>query len=184
MPEIFSLDVDTLGDLRPINQAVFSLGSNQGESIEILQAAVDRLAETPNLVLVDVSSVYRTSPVDNTDQPDFFNIVLIADSTLEPLTLLQRCQAIENAYGRVRDPDNPHGPRTLDIDLIQVGSRTAESEELTLPHPRAHQRAFVLVPWLEIDRHAVLPQGTVDDLVATMDTSGVVKIPDVSIIKP
>lgn len=184
MSEIFSLDVDTLGDLKPLNQVVFSLGSNQGDSIEILQAAVDRLAETPNLIMVDVSSVYRTAPVDNVDQPDFLNIVAIADSTLEPLTLLQRCQAIEDAYGRVRDPDNPHGPRTLDIDLIQVGSRSVESEELTLPHPRAHQRAFVLVPWLEIERRGALPQGTVDDLVATMDTSGVTKLHDLSIIKP
>ncbi|WP_341728000.1 2-amino-4-hydroxy-6-hydroxymethyldihydropteridine diphosphokinase [Brooklawnia sp.] len=183
MPEIFSLDVDTLGDLKPLNQVVFSLGSNQGDSIEILQAAVDRLAETPNLIMVDVSSVYRTTPVDNVDQPDFLNIVVIADSTLEPLTLLQRCQAIEDAYGRVRDPGNPHGPRTLDIDLIQVGSRSADSEELILPHPRAQQRAFVLVPWLEIDRRAALPAGSVDDLVATMDTSGVSRLRDVSIIK-
>ena len=83
-----------------------------------------------------------------------------------------------------RDPANPHGPRTLDIDLIQVGRRTSETDQLTLPHPRAHERAFVLVPWLEIDRRAALPQGHVDDLVATMDTSGVSKVPDVSIIKP
>jgi len=183
MSEIFSIDVDTLGDLKPLNQVVLSLGSNQGDSLEILQGAVDRLAETPNLILVDVSSVYRTAPVDNTNQPDFYNIVVIADSTLEPLLLLQRCQAIEDAYGRVRDPANPHGPRTLDIDLIQVGRRTSETDQLALPHPRAHQRAFVLVPWLEIDRRATLPQGHVDDLVATMDTSGVSKLPDVSIIK-
>ena len=79
MTEIFSIDVDTLGDLKPLNQVVLSLGSNQGDSLEILQGAVDRLAETPNLMLVDVSSVYRTAPVGNTNQPDFYNIVVIAD---------------------------------------------------------------------------------------------------------
>ncbi|WIY82060.1 2-amino-4-hydroxy-6-hydroxymethyldihydropteridine diphosphokinase [Propionimicrobium sp. PCR01-08-3] len=184
MTEIFAIDVDTLGDLRPLNQVVFSLGSNEGDSVENLQAAVDRLAETPDVIVADVSSIYCTAPVGNVDQPDFYNAVVIADSTLEPLTLLQRCLAIEEAYGRVRDPDNPHGPRTLDIDLIQVGRRVSDTEELTLPHPRAHERAFVLVPWLEIDHRAELPQGRVDDLVATMDTSGVNKLTGVSLIKP
>lgn len=184
MPDIFPIDVDTLGDLKPLNQVVFSLGSNQGDSLVLLQRAVDRLAATPNVILVDVSSVYRTKPVGNVDQPDFLNIVVIADSTLEPMTLLERCDAIEQAYDRVRDPNNPGGPRTIDIDLVQVGKRVVSSPELVLPHPHAHERAFVLVPWLEIDPRAELPQGRVDDLVATMDTSGVVKLTDVDIVKP
>ena len=112
------------------------------------------------------------------------NLVVIADSTLEPLTLLDRCQAIEQAYERRRDPDHPGGPRTLDIDLIVVGKRTSETPELMLPHPHAHERAFVLVPWLDIERRATLPQGRVDDLVATMDTSVVQKLTDVRIEKP
>ncbi len=184
MSDAFPIDVDTLGNLKPLNQVVFSLGSNEGDSLEILQAAVDRLAETPNLILVDVSPVYRTKPVGNTDQPDFLNLVVIADSTLEPSTLLERGQAIESAYGRYRDPDNPGGPRTLDIDLIMVGKRTSQTDDLTLPHPRAHERAFVLVPWLDIEPRATLPQGRVDDLVATMDTSGVEQLTDVEIVKP
>lgn len=184
MTDAFPIDVDTLGNLKPLNQVVFSLGSNQGESVEILQAAVDRLAETPNLILVDVSSLYLTTPIGNTDQPDFYNLVVIADSTLEPATLLERGQAIEQAYGRYRDPGNPGGPRTLDIDLIVVGKRISETPELTLPHPRAYERSFVLVPWLEIEPRATLPQGRVDDLVATMDTSGVRRLTDVQIIKP
>lgn len=181
MSEAFPIDVDTLGNLKPLNQVVFSLGSNQGDSLEILQGAVDRLADTPNLIVVDVSPVYLTVPVGEVEQPDFYNLVVIADSTLEPNTLLERCQAIESAYGRYRDPDVPGGPRTLDIDLILVGKRTAESDELTLPHPRAHERAFVLAPWLDIEPRASLPQGRVDDLVATMDTSGVRKLDDVQI---
>lgn len=184
MSDAFSIDVDTLGDLKPLNQVVFSLGANEGDCLETLQAAVDRLAETPNLILVDVSPVYQTAPVGDLEQPDFYNLVVIADSTLEPNTLLERAQAIENAYGRRRDPRNPGGPRTLDIDLIAVGKRTSQTAELTLPHPRAHERAFVLVPWLDIEPRATLPQGRVDDLVATMDTSGVQKLTDVQIIRP
>lgn len=184
MSDAFPIDVDTLGNLKPLNQVVFSLGSNQGDSIELLQAAVDRLAETPNLILVDVSPVYLTKPVGNVDQPDFYNIVVVADSTLEPQTLLERAQAIEHAYGRLRDPANPSGPRTLDIDLIVVGKRVSNSAELVLPHPHAHARAFVLVPWLDIEPRATLPEGRVDDLVATMDTSGVRRLTDVQIVKP
>lgn len=184
MSDAFPIDVDTLGNLKPLNQVVFSLGSNQGDSLEILQAAVDRLGETPNLIIVDVSPVYQTTPLGNTDQPDFLNLVVIADSTLEPATLLERGQAIEQAYGRYRDPDDPGGPRTLDIDLIMVGKRTSETPDLVLPHPRAHERAFVLVPWLDIEPRATLPQGRVDDLVATMDTSVVRKLTDVQIVKP
>ena len=109
MTDAFPIDVDTLGDLKPLNQVVFGLGSNLGDSIETLQGAVNRLAETPNLILVDVSPVYLTKPVGNVEQPDFYNLVVIADSTLEPLTLLDRCQAIEQAYERRRDPDHPGG---------------------------------------------------------------------------
>ena len=184
MSDAFPIDVDTLGNLKPLNQVVFSLGSNQGDSLDTLQQAVDRLAETPNLIVVDISPVYQTAPVGNTDQPDFYNLVVIADSTLEPSTLLERCQAIEQAYGRYRDPADPGGPRTLDIDLVVVGKRTSDTPELTLPHPRAHERAFVLVPWLDIEPRASLPQGRVDDLVATMDTSVVRKLEGVEIVKP
>ncbi len=179
----FPIDSDTLGDLKPLNQVVLALGSNMGESLDILQGAVDLLAETPNFILVDVSPVYLTTPVGDADQPDFHNLVVLADSILEPFVLLERCQAIEQAFDRRRDPARPNGPRTLDIDLIAVGSRTSDTEELTLPHPRAHERAFVLVPWLDVEPDAQLPQGRVADLVRGMDVSGVRQL-DVSIVKP
>lgn len=179
----FSIDSDTLGDLKPLNQVVFALGSNMGDSVDILQGAVDLLAETPNLILVDVSPVYLTTPVGDPDQPDFHNLVVLADSVLEPFVLLERCQAIEQAFDRHRDPARPKGPRTLDIDLITVGSRTSETEELILPHPRAHQRAFVLVPWLDVEPDAELPQGRVADLVGGLDISGVRRL-DVSVVEP
>lgn len=177
------IDSDTLGDLRPLNRVVFSLGSNQGDSLDILQRAVDMLAATPQLILVDVAPVYLTKPVGNTNQPDFYNTVVLAESTMEPLDLLDRANVIEQANARRRDPDNPHGPRTLDVDLIVVGSRTSDTPRLQLPHPRAHERAFVLVPWLDIEPKAQLPQGPVAELVAAMDVSGVRKL-DTGLIKP
>lgn len=177
MSEFVTFDSDTLGNLRPINQVVFSLGANLGDCAETLQKAVDRLAETPNMTLFAVSPVYLTRPVGVPEQPDFMNLVVLADSTLEPLTLLDRAQAIEEAYGRERTV--PGGPRTIDIDLVKVGERTSDTPQLRLPHPRAHERAFVLVPWLDVDPKATLPQGRVVDLLAGLDISGVRQLPDV-----
>ena len=171
----YVFDSDTLGDMKPLNQVVFSIGSNLGDRLENLQNAVDRIAETPNIILVDISKVYETKPVGSVqNQPDFLNIVVIADSTLEPMTLLERAHAIEDAYGRERTIVG--GPRTLDIDLITVGKRTSDTDELVLPHPRAHERAFVLVPWLDIEPTAVLPEGAVKDLVLRIDVSGIERL--------
>lgn len=166
-------DVDTLGDLRPISKCVFSLGSNQGNSIDLLQSAVNALADTPDLIPVDLSSVYVTAPVGPvTDQPDFYNMVLVAESTIEPRILLERAHAIEAGLGRRRDV--PGGPRTIDIDLVMVGKRTYSRDGLELPHPHAHERAFVLVPWQEVDPGAELPgKGRIDELLSAVDASGV-----------
>ncbi|MCC2594431.1 2-amino-4-hydroxy-6-hydroxymethyldihydropteridine diphosphokinase [Tessaracoccus sp. OS52] len=177
------IDVDTLGNLRPISKVVFSLGSNQGESAHILAEAVEYLAETPDLILVDVSPVYETKlEGGGPDQPDFLNLVVVAESTLEPLTLLDRAQAIEESFGRVRDVF--HGPRTLDIDIIMVGKRISE-EELELPHPHAHERAFVLVPWLDIDPDGeIAGHGRIAELVEDVDASGVRRRDDIVITAP
>lgn len=175
----FDIDVDTLGNLRPISKVVFSLGSNQGDSAAILTEAVEFLAETPDVIIVDVSPVYQTTPVGGPHQDDFLNLVVVAESTLEPLTLLDRALAIEDNFGRSREVVN--GPRTLDIDLIMVGKRSSESG-LDLPHPRAHERAFVLVPWLDIDPSGTLEgQGPIADLVSRVDTSGVLLRDDIVI---
>ena len=176
----FEIDVDTLGNLRPISKVVLSLGSNMGDSATILQEAVEYLGDTPDLMLVDVSPVYQTKPVGYEDQDDFLNLVVVAESTLEPLTILDRALAIEENFGRVRDI--PNGPRTLDIDIIMVGKRERDTEELQLPHPRAHERAFVLVPWLDIDPEAEIEgRGRVADLVAGVDASGVRRREDIVI---
>ena len=179
----FDIDVDTLGNLRPISKLVLSLGSNLGDSETILGQAVDYLAETPGLILVDVSPVYQTRPVgDGPEQPDFLNLVVLAETTMEPLTILDRTQAIEESLGRERGERN--GPRTLDIDIIMVGKRISE-EAIELPHPRAHERAFVLVPWLDIDPTGeIAGQGSIAELVEDLDVSGVQRRDDIVIVNP
>ncbi|WP_420176902.1 2-amino-4-hydroxy-6-hydroxymethyldihydropteridine diphosphokinase [Luteococcus sp. OSA5] len=179
MSNPFVPDVDTLGNLKPISKVVFSLGSNQGNSAELLQSAINALADTPDLIPVELSSVYVTKPVGSVqDQPDFLNLVLVAETVIEPSILLDRAHAIEAGLGRTRDV--PGGPRTIDIDLITFGRRTSDKPELVLPHPRAHERAFVLVPWLEIDPDGELTGvGRIDELVKQVDVSGVVKSDEV-----
>lgn len=176
----FELDVDTLGNLRPISKVVLSLGSNQGDSAEILQQAVDLLGETPDLMLVEVSPVYQTKPWGEVqDQPDFLNMVVVAESTLEPLTILDRALAIEESFGRERTVDG--GPRTLDIDVVMVGKRVSE-DAIELPHPHAHERAFVLVPWMDVDPDAELEgHGAIADLVDDLDVSTVTRRDDIVI---
>lgn len=175
----FDIDVDTLGNLRPISKVVFSLGSNMGDSATILQEAVEYLGDTPDLMLVDVSPVYQTRPVGGPEQSDFLNLVVVAESTLEPLTILDRAHAIEESFGRVRGVVN--GPRTLDIDVVMVGKRISE-DGIELPHPRAHERAFVLVPWLDIDPNADLAGfGPIAELVDEVDTTGVTRRDDITI---
>lgn len=177
------IDLDTLSGLKPLRRVVFSLGSNLGDSLETLQRAVDALAATPDLIVTDVSPVYQTDPVGVTEQPDFLNLVVLAETTMPSLVLLERAQAIENAYGRVRA--ERWGPRTLDIDIIVVGDRIRSSEPLILPHPRAHERAFVLVPWAAADPAAELPgYGRVADLLSGLDREGIRLLPDREIVLP
>lgn len=166
------LDVDTLSGMAPLRVAVFSLGSNLGERFDYLQGATNALRATPGLRVTGISSVYETTPVGLADQPDFLNLVVVTESTLPSMVMLERALAIEDAYSRVRLV--PGGPRTVDVDLIAVGDRVLAGESLTLPHPRAHERAFVLVPWQEVEPEAVLVgHGRVSDLLAGLDASGV-----------
>lgn len=181
-PNPHIIDPDTLtGEMRPIRPAVLSLGSNVGDRLAHLQGAVDSLADTPEVHLVAVSSVYETKGVDTTpDSSGFLNVVLLADTTLSVAMLLERAQAVESAYGRERGEKN--APRTMDIDLVVVGDRLSDTDELTLPHPRAHERAFVLVPWREIDEQAQIPgKGKIAELLNGVDTSGVTRRDDLAL---
>ena len=124
------------------------LGANLGDPESSLRDAVQGLAGLPQTRVVAVSSLYRSAPVDAAG-PDFLNAVAELQSGLEPMELLRALQALEAAGGRERP--YRHAPRTIDLDLLLYGQRTLQSPELTLPHPRLHQRAFVLRPLLELD---------------------------------
>ena len=131
-------------------------------------------------MLVDVSPVYESALVgEGPDQGDFLNMVVVAESTLEPLTILDRCLAIEENFGRSREVRN--GPRTLDIDIIMVGKRISE-DDIELPHPRAHERAFVLVPWHDIDPNGeIAGHGPIADLLDDVDATVLKRRDDVKI---
>jgi len=175
-----TVDVDTLSEMSPLRTAVFSLGSNIEDRFEHLQGAVNHLRATPGMTIAAISSVYETTPVGTVEQADFLNLVVIADSTLASTVMLERALAIEDAFERVRLV--PGGPRTVDVDLIAVGDRRIDNDFLTLPHPRAHERGFVLVPWLEADPYATLVgHGPVAELVRTVDVSGVRRRDDLRI---
>jgi 2-amino-4-hydroxy-6-hydroxymethyldihydropteridine diphosphokinase len=183
-PNPYIVDADTMtGEMRPIRQAVLSLGSNLGDRIATLQGAVDALLDTPEVKVVSVSPVYETAPVDApAGSGDFLNAVLLVDTTLSVHTLLDRCRTVEYAFGRERERV-PHAPRTLDVDLIVVGDRVVDDAELVLPHPHAHERAFVLQPWLDIDSDGWIPGvGHVADLLAGLDSSGVVRRDDLPLV--
>lgn len=169
------IDADTLtGEMRPIRRVVIGLGSNLGDRMSNLQGAVDALADTPNVWVTGISPVYETTPVDcPPDAETFLNVIVLADTTLSAHRLLDRAQAVEDAFGRVRTGVQ-NAPRTLDVDLIAVGDRRSDKPELILPHPRAHERAFVLQPWLDLEPDAQVPGvGAVADLLAAADTTGV-----------
>ncbi|MEU7003293.1 2-amino-4-hydroxy-6-hydroxymethyldihydropteridine diphosphokinase [Nonomuraea sp. NPDC046570] len=165
-------------------KAVLALGSNLGRRFQTLQGALDTLFDAPGLEFVAVSPVYETDPVGGPEgQKPYLNAVVVVETTLDPATLLERAQSVENAFGRERV--ERFGPRTLDVDLIVVGTESSDDPELTLPHPRVHERAFVLVPWSQADPDAVVPgRGTVAELLAGLDQSGVRLRPDMRLQRP
>jgi 2-amino-4-hydroxy-6-hydroxymethyldihydropteridine diphosphokinase len=150
---------------------VLALGSNLGDRQDILQGAVDAIAGLPGTRVTAVSPVYETVPVGGPAQPDYLNAVVLADVAGPARELLDRLHEIEAAFDRVRVVR--WGPRTLDLDVIDFGGERSDDPELTLPHPRAHERAFVLAPWRDVDPDAALPgHGPVAGLLATADRSG------------
>jgi 2-amino-4-hydroxy-6-hydroxymethyldihydropteridine diphosphokinase len=138
-----------------MRRAYIGLGGNEGDVSLNLQAAIAEIGELPETRVVRVSSLYRTAPVGLVEQPDFLNGVVAVDTSLEPADLLDRLLAIERSLGRTREV--PGGPRTVDLDLLLWGDRVVETPSLRVPHPRMHERAFVLIPLAEIAPHAVHP---------------------------
>lgn len=146
-------------------RAVLSLGSNLGNREETLSSAAEALNEIGEVIAL--SRFMENSAVGGPPQPDYLNAIVILETQLEPDELLRVCQAIEAVFGRTRDVR--WGPRTLDIDLITCDQLIINSENLTIPHPRAGERRFVLAPWHEIDGDAYLPGvGRVSELLANL----------------
>ncbi|MFJ3957425.1 2-amino-4-hydroxy-6-hydroxymethyldihydropteridine diphosphokinase [Arthrobacter sp. NPDC090010] len=144
-------------------RAILALGSNLGERQGTLSAAVADLVAHPRVHLVDVSPIIQTKAVGGPeDQPPYLNMVMAVDTELEPLELLAHCQAVEQMHHRVREVR--WGARTLDVDVIVFGELHSDDPVLTLPHPRAAERAFVLVPWAAMDPEAVLSGTPVREL--------------------
>jgi len=165
------------------HRAVLAVGSNLGDRLGTLQGCVQAIGGLPDTDVLATSPVYQTAPVGGPAQPDYLNAVLIAATGLRPLDLLAAVQGIEAEFGRVRAEQ--FGPRTLDIDIISYAEKVSGDPVLTLPHPRAHERAFVLAPWHDIDSEASLPErGPVADLLAGLDRRGVRRQPDMVLRLP
>jgi dihydroneopterin aldolase / 2-amino-4-hydroxy-6-hydroxymethyldihydropteridine diphosphokinase len=146
---------------------VIGLGSNLGDRQQELQRAVDALAATPGLDITAISPVYETAPVGGPEQPDYLNAIVLAETSRPATGVLRRAHAIEDAAQRAREVR--WGPRTLDVDIIAYGDQTSDDPALTLPHPRAWERAFVLAPWRDADPAAELPgHGRVAGLLAAL----------------
>jgi 2-amino-4-hydroxy-6-hydroxymethyldihydropteridine diphosphokinase len=134
-------------------KAVIALGSNLGNRELYIDSAVAELAKV--IEITHLSTNHETDPVGGPEQPKYLNAIAIAETELDPRGLLIIMLEIENRLGRKREVH--WGPRTIDLDLIVFGDEVINSEVLVLPHPRAHERKFVLVPWLEIDPDAYIP---------------------------
>lgn len=164
-----------------MSRALLSIGSNLGDRIGHLRTAVTALGDA----LVAASRVYETPPWGDADQPPYLNaVLLVRDPTVGAWDWLERARAIERQAGRVRDPRRRFGPRSLDVDVIAVWTEDgapvrSDDPELTLPHPRAHLRAFVLRPWADLEPDAELPgHGRIADLLATPPVAD--DVPDLS----
>jgi len=137
--------------------AYLGLGANLGDRLGNLERAVEGLAAQPGVRVVRSSRVYETDPVGGPAQPEFLNAVVEVETDLPPLELLEACRRVEAELGRVRA--ERWGPRTIDIDILTYGDETIVEPDLVVPHPRMHERAFVLVPLAELDADPPLPGG-------------------------
>lgn len=156
--------------------AHIGLGANLDDPEQQVRAALDELAVTPGLTLERRSSLYRTAPIGYDNQPDFINAVARVRTTLTPQALLDALLDIERRHGRVREFLN--APRTLDLDVLLYEDRQISTDTLNVPHPRAHLRAFVLLPLLEVSPEVVIPGiGPASDFLAQVQDQAISRIP-------
>ena len=152
--------------------AFIALGSNLNDPAAQVNAGFAALGALPATRVTARSSLYRSAPVGYTAQPDFINAVAALETTLTPRALLEELLAIERSHGRVRE--FPNAPRTLDLDVLLYGDLQLHEHGLTIPHPRMHERAFVMVPLAEIAPDCVVPgRGRVSELMAGVDSGSV-----------
>lgn len=156
--------------------AVIAFGSNLQQPAEQVRRAAAAVAALDGVRLLRLSSLYRTAPVGYTDQPDFINATALVESDWDAETLLRALQNIEQAFGRERSFRN--APRTLDLDIIDFNGESLHSSSLTLPHPRAVERAFVMYPLAEIAPDYVLNGQTAAEIAAALPSDGIVKLND------
>ena len=153
-------------------KATIGLGSNMGDRFSYLQQALDSLNTVTGVQVHSVSPVYETDPVGGPEQENYLNAVAVLKTVLTPHQLLAETQQIEQEANRQRN--ERWGPRTLDLDLLAMDSEVVSTEDLDLPHLRAHERGFVLLPWSMLDPDYLLPgYGSVADLLTRVDVSGV-----------
>ncbi len=165
------------GVAHPAHDAIVGLGANIGDPAARLSAARQALAALPDTVLMRASSLYRTAPVGYTEQPDFLNAVCWLKTDLAPAALAAALFALEQRLGRVRGALRD-GPRVIDLDLLYYEGVESEGPNLRLPHPRLHERAFVLYPWAEILPDFRIPgQGVVRELCAGVEGQRVERLP-------
>ncbi|HXN15979.1 MAG TPA: 2-amino-4-hydroxy-6-hydroxymethyldihydropteridine diphosphokinase [Usitatibacter sp.] len=158
-------------------RAMIALGSNLDDPQAQVLRGFDDIAALTATRLLARSPLYRTVPVGYLDQPAFVNACALIETALTPRQLLKALLGIEKSHGRVRD--RPNGPRTLDLDIVLYGDAKVRAPGLTIPHPRAHERAFVLAPLVDIWPQATIPgKGSAADWLARADLEGVKKIAD------
>ena len=155
-----------------MSHVAFSLGTNIGDRVAHLDYAIHRLSSAEGISEISISQFYETEPVGGPEQDNYLNAIVTAESELSPRELLDLCHDIE--AGRDRKREVRWGPRTLDVDLLVVGNVVSDDPELTIPHPRAHVRGFVLTPWAMIDPNCVIPgHGRVFELAQEIGSEGV-----------
>jgi 2-amino-4-hydroxy-6-hydroxymethyldihydropteridine diphosphokinase len=152
-----------------VTHAYVALGSNLGDREATLHAAVDALAAEPGIDVVAVSRFFDTEPVGYIDQPRFLNGAAALETTLTARELLELLLAVERRFGRSRDGAPAQGPRTLDLDLLLYGDAEIDEPGLSVPHPRLHERKFVLEPLADLDPELDVPgRGRVEDILARL----------------
>jgi 2-amino-4-hydroxy-6-hydroxymethyldihydropteridine diphosphokinase len=156
--------------------AYIGLGANLDQPQQQIEQALIELARLPNTTLNSHSSLYHSKPVGPQDQPDYINAVALLDTQLEPIELLDVLQQLEQDHGRLRK--RHWGERTLDLDIILMGNKIIESERLTVPHPFAQQRSFVLFPLSEINPNLIFPDGIALEQLLTELDNDLIRIRD------